>query len=164
MSAGTTVSQPSEREVQITRSFAASAASLFAAYTQPELIKRWQSGPEGWQLTTCQIDLRVDGRYRYEWQHTGGEQMGMSGTFLEIDAPSRLVSTELFDADWTGGETVVTTTFAENGDTTTVTTTIRYSSQAARDGALQTGMTEGMEASYGQLEQIVGPKTAGEEG
>ena len=155
MSASTTVSQPSEREVQITRSFAASAASLFAAYTQPELIKRWQSGPEGWRLTTCRIDLRVDGRYRYEWQHTDGEQMGMSGTFLEIDAPSRLVTTELFDADWTGGETVVTTTFVERNGTTTVTTTIGYSSQAARDGALGTGMTEGMEASYGQLEHLL---------
>ena len=51
----------------------------------------------------------------------------------------------------------------ENGDTTTVTTTIRYSGQAARDGALQTGMTEGREASYRELEQIFGPKTAGEE-
>jgi uncharacterized protein YndB with AHSA1/START domain len=132
---------------------------LFAAYTKPELVKRWLNGPNGWRLKVCDIDLRVGGTFRYEWENSAGDVMGMGGEFIEIRAPVRLVTTEKYDADWTGGETRVTTVFQEDDDGTTVTTTIRYSSPEARDGALATGMTGGMEGSYLALEEALRAET-----
>ena len=160
MSAKTIVTMPSDREVTVTRRFSATAENVFAAYTKPELVTRWLSGPEGWRLAVCDIDLRVGGRFRYEWRHTSGEGMGMGGEYREIEQSVRLITTELFDADWTGGETVVTTLFRREVDGTVVTMTILYSSREARDGALATGMADGMEASYRALDEALGGGTA----
>jgi len=81
--------------------------------------------------------------------------MGMGGTFTEIVRPSRIVATQLFDQDWTGGETIVATDIVEKNGKSTITTTVRYSSREARDAALQTGMTSGMEMGYEQLEALL---------
>jgi uncharacterized protein YndB with AHSA1/START domain len=149
------VTTPSDREVVITRVFDAPRGMLFDAHTKPALVQRWLLGPPGWTMPVCEIDLRVGGTYRYVWQHAAGQSMGMGGAFKEIVRPSRIVVTQLFDEDWTGGETLVITAFVEQQGKTTLTTTVRYASRAARDGALQTGMTKGMEAGYERLEQLL---------
>ena len=79
----------------------------------------------------------------------------MGGTFTEIVRPSRIVATQLFDEDWTGGETIVSTEIVEKNGKSTITTTVRYSSREARDAALQTGMAQGMEAGYERLDDLV---------
>ena len=79
----------------------------------------------------------------------------MGGTFKEIAAPDRIVHTELFDQDWTGGETVQTTRFEEQGGRTTVTVTVRYSSKEAREGALKTGMMDGWGVAYDRLAELL---------
>ena len=81
--------------------------------------------------------------------------LGMSGRFVDVEPPVRTVHTEQFDEDWTGGETVVTTTLSERGPTTTVTVTIRFVSKAARDAALGTNFAGGMEAGYDTLAGIL---------
>ncbi|WP_217571722.1 SRPBCC family protein [Mesorhizobium sp. GbtcB19] len=147
-----TVTTPSDREVRITRIFNAPRAMVFDCWTVPELLKGWLHGPEGWRLDVCEIDLRVDGKARYVWRHRDGQAMGMSATYREIVRPSLIVASELFDEDWTGGETLGTVVFAEVDGKTLLTQTILYASQAARDGALGTGMTSGMADSYAQLD------------
>lgn len=82
--------------------------------------------------------------------------MGMSATYREIIRPSLIVASELFDEDWTGGETLGTVAFTEAEGKTLLTQTILYVSQAARDGALGTGMTSGMAGSYAQLDAYLG--------
>jgi len=106
-------------------------------------------------MPVCEIDLRVGGKYRYVWKNADGRTMGMGGTFTEVVRPSRVVATQLFDEDWTGGETIVITDIVEKKGKSTITTTVRYSSRAARDAALKTGMTTGMEAGYERLEQLL---------
>jgi uncharacterized protein YndB with AHSA1/START domain len=81
--------------------------------------------------------------------------MGVGGCYREIVPPERIVHDELFDEDWTGGEVVVTTLFSEEDGRTTVTMTVRYSSSAARDQALGTGMTKGVEQSYDRLAEVL---------
>jgi len=76
----------------------------------------------------------------------------MSATYREIVRPSLIVAAELFDEDWTGGEALGTVVFTEVDGKTLLTQTILYASQAARDGALGTGMTSGMADSYAQLD------------
>jgi uncharacterized protein YndB with AHSA1/START domain len=149
------ITTPSEREVAMTRTFTARRALVFDAHTKPELVRRWLLGPPGWSMPTCEIDLRVGGKYRYVWKNDDGRTMGMGGTFREVKRPERLVTTELFDEDWTGGETLVTITFAEKDGRTIVTTMIVYSSKEARDGALKTGMADGMEAGYARLDALL---------
>ena len=143
---------PSEREITVSRTFDAPRALVFDAFTKADMIKHWLFGPDEWRMVHCEVDLRPGGAYRYVWRHRDKGDMGMGGVFREIVPPKRLVYTELFDEDWTGGETIVTSVFEEKGGRTTVTTTVRYSSQEARDGALKTGMLRGWGQSYDRLD------------
>ena len=81
--------------------------------------------------------------------------MAMSGLIKEIEPPSRIVSREIFDEDWTGGETVSTLLFEERDGRTHLTNTIVYASAEAREAALKTGMTEGMEMGFGNLDRLL---------
>jgi uncharacterized protein YndB with AHSA1/START domain len=150
------VSTPSDREIAMTRRFDAPPELLWDAFTKPELVKKWLYGPEKWKLAVCELDLCPGGSVRYEWHSPDGEVMGLSGEYREVDPPHRTVHTEVFDEDWTGGETLVTTTFQTEGEgTTVVTMTVLYSSKEARDGALETPMAEGMEMGYVRLERLL---------
>jgi len=149
------VTTPTETEIRMVRRFHAPRERVFQAVTDPRLLEKWLSGPPGWSLANCEIDLREGGRFRYLWKGPEGAEMGMGGTFLEIDRPNRIVHTELFDEDWTGGETTVTTTLTEEAGTTTLTLTVRYTSEEARDAALETGMTEGISMSYDRLTEML---------
>jgi uncharacterized protein YndB with AHSA1/START domain len=146
---------PTDRDILVTRVFDAPRRLVFDWHTKPELVKRWLLGPPGWTMPVCEIDLRVGGRYRYVWRNADGAEMGMGGVHREIVVPDRIVATQLFDQDWTGGETVGTLVLTEHGGKTTLTNTILYSSRQARDGALRTGMTDGMEAGYARLADLL---------
>lgn len=150
-----TVTTPSDREICFTRTFRAPRTLVFDTFTRPEWLQRWMIGPEGWSMSVCDVDLRPGGTFRYVWTKPGGQEMGMGGTFIEIAPPERLVHDELFDADWTGGRTRVTTELAEQDGVTRMTMTVVYSSRAARDGALHSGMTSGMEMSYARLDVLL---------
>jgi uncharacterized protein YndB with AHSA1/START domain len=139
----------------ITRSFDARRQLVFDAHTKPALIRKWLLGPPGWTMPVCEVDLRVGGKFRYEWAGPNGEKMAVGGVHREIKAPLRLVATQLFDEDWTGGETVSAIDLAERGGRTTMVQTIRYASKAARDAALKTGMTDGMEMGYVSLDALL---------
>ncbi|WP_129794139.1 SRPBCC family protein [Sphingosinicella sp. CPCC 101087] len=156
MTGKVSITASGERELVITRLFEAPPHLVFEAHTVPALMKRWFTGPEGWTLATCEIDLRPGGTYRHEWAHEDGRKMGMSGTFQEIDPPHRLVATELFDEDWTGGGTVNTQTFEPVGDgRTRLTTTVLCTSAEARDSMLQSNMEAGIAASYARLDAVL---------
>jgi len=64
----------------------------------------------------------------------------------------------VWDEDWTGGEVVVTMTFVEAAGKTTMTQKVLYSSQAARDAALKTGMEHGAATSYDRLAEMLAKK------
>lgn len=154
------ISTPSDREVVITREFDAPRELVFDCHTRPDLVRRWLLGPPGWTMPVCDIDLRVGGRYRYVWRGPDGEELAMGGTFRLIERPGRIDTTELFDQDWTGGETFITTRFAERDGRTTATLTVLYSSKQAREGALATGMADGMEAGYQRLDELFASELA----
>lgn len=156
------VAATGDREITITREFDAPRHLVFEAHTRPELLKRWLTGPEGWELAVCEIDLRAGGSYRYVWkraspdaQDIGVEECGVGGTYQEIDAPALIRHTELFDQDWTGGETQCRVTFEDLGGRTLLTTTVLYSSVEARDGALGAGMEDGLVPGYARLDDLL---------
>ena len=126
-----------DREIVMTRDFNAPRRLVFDAFTKPELVKQWLLGPPGWSMPVCEIDLKVGGVYR------------------EIVPPERLVCTELFDEAWYPGESLITTTLAEQGGRTTFTSTILYESQEARDAVLKSPMERGVAASYNKLAELL---------
>ena len=161
------VTLPSEREVRVTRSFKAPRALVFKAYTETDLVRRWMLGPPGWSMPVCEMDVRVGGGYRWRWRSDeDGSEFGFSGKFREVQPPSRLVHTEAYEPATVGGsypanEAIVTTLFAEDAGVTTVTTLIDFGSKEARDAAVATGMTDGMEQSYQLLDRLLTERTSG---
>jgi uncharacterized protein YndB with AHSA1/START domain len=144
-----------ENELLFTRFFKAPPEHVFRAQTEPQLIKRWLLGPPGWTMPECTVDLRVGGRLRYVWAHEDGRSMGMGGVFREINAPGKLVHTELFDEDWTGGETLCATTLTPQAGGTLYALNIRCSTREARAKVLAIGATKGLQASYDVLDQLL---------
>jgi uncharacterized protein YndB with AHSA1/START domain len=155
------VTLPSEREVKVVRSFKAPRALVYRAYTEPQLVKRWLLGPPGWTMPVCEMDVRVGGRYRWRWRSDkDGSEFGFTGTFREVQPASRLVHTEAYDPGTLGDEypqkaAIVTITFTEEGGVTTLTSLIDFGSKEARDAAISTGMTDGMEQSYQLLDRLL---------
>jgi len=159
------VTLPSDREVQVTRSFKAPRALVYKAHTEPELIRRWMLGPPGWTMPDCEMDVRVGGNYRWRWRSDeDGKEFGFFGTFREVVPEVRLVHTETFDPGTTGERmgdrpALVTLTFAGDDHLTTITSVIDFGSKESRDAAMATGMTDGMEQSYQLLDRELAART-----
>jgi uncharacterized protein YndB with AHSA1/START domain len=149
----TTVATPNDREVVITRVVDAPRRLVFDAWTNPKHVPQWMLGPEGWTMPVCEIDLRPSGEWHFVWRKGDGAEMEMRGTYREVVPPERLVSTESWGPQWP--ETLNTVTFTEAAGQTTITVTVRYPSEAARDAALKTGMKDGMDAGFVRFEALL---------
>ena len=154
------VSQPSDREVKVVRSFKAPRDLVYKAYTTPELVKRWLLGPPGWTMPVCEMDVRVGGKYRWRWRsNEGGKEFGFHGEFKEVDAPAKLMHSEYYDPGDVGGDmgeaALVRVDFTEDRGVTTMTTSMDFGNRRARDAAVATGMTDGMEQSYQLLDGVL---------
>jgi uncharacterized protein YndB with AHSA1/START domain len=154
-----TVTLPNDRDVVVVRVFDATRDLVFDALTKPALLQRWMLGPPGWTMPVCEMDVRPGGKFEWRWRsEKDGSEFGFSGVFREVVRPSRIVHVERFDPGDVGGEmgeAVVTTVLTEKNGVTTYTTTIRYESTEVRDAALKTGMTDGMEMSYQNLDELL---------
>ncbi len=154
------VTLPSDLEVRVVRSFDAPRQLVWDAHTKPELITRWMLGPPGWTMPVCEMDVRVGGAYRWRWRsQEDDKEFGFHGTFTEVDVPARLAHEEHFDPGDVGGPmstepALVRSDFSERDGVTTLTVTMRFPSKEARDGAVQSGMTDGMEMGYARLDTL----------
>lgn len=152
-----------DQEIVMKRTFDAPRSLVFDAFTKPELIKRWLLGPGGWSMVVCEVDLRVGGKYRFVLRSDkNGTEMGWGGVYREIAKPERLAHTEKFDEAWYPGESLITSDFVEKQGKTTMTATIRYESQEARNAVLGSNMSTGVAASYDRLEELVASTQAKE--
>ncbi len=155
------VTLPSDREVKVERSFRAPRSLVYRAHTEPDLVQQWLLGPPGWTMPICEMDVRVGGQYRWVWRsEADGSQFGFSGTYREVEQDTRLVHSERYEAGTVGGEfpgqeALVTTTFIEHDGVTTLTSLMDFGSKEARDAAVATGMTDGMEQSYALLDRML---------
>lgn len=144
---------PTDTTIEITRHFDAPVSMVWRAHTEPDLVKKWLTGPSGHTMPECEIDLRVGGAYRYVWAWDDN-RMSAYGTFREIEPQRRLLLTETFDI-FPENETLVEQIFTETDSLTTVTMSLHYDSKATRDGVLQSPMDEGLEASYRSLDALI---------
>ena len=160
MPANVEVTTPSDLEVTVTRVFNAPARRVYDAHTKPELVKKWLLGPDGWSMPVCEIDARVGGTYRYRWRNNANpeQEFGTGGEFTEVEAPHRIVQTERMEGF--DGQSLCTMILTEHNRRTTLSITQKFETKQARDGAMATGMTDGMAASYDRLEEEVLDKEA----
>jgi uncharacterized protein YndB with AHSA1/START domain len=145
----TTTERRSERELVVTRTIKGPARLVFEAWTKADLFKRWWVPKSlGLTLLSCELDVRVGGKYRLVFAHEGGT-MEFFGTYLEVTAPSRLV--------WTNeeavGVTVTTVTFEETAGRTLVVVHDLYPSKEALEAS---GATDGMPETLEQLDELIG--------
>lgn len=148
------VTLPSPLEIRISRRFDAPPSLVFDCHTVPALVQRWMLGPPGWVLDIRALDLRVGGRFHYQFKaEDGSAEFGIQGAFTEIDAPRLLVHTE--EMEGFDGISIETTEFIADGDGTLYVTTLKYPTEEARDAAAASGMAEGMAASYDRMEGLL---------
>jgi uncharacterized protein YndB with AHSA1/START domain len=147
----TTVERKSNRELIVMRTFDAPARIVFEAWTKPELFKRWWA-PEstGVPLLSCEMDVRVGGKYRLEFGHDASNSMAFFGKYIEVTPHSRLVW-----ANEEGDDAPVTTvTFEEQDGKTLLVLHELYPSKEALDEALA-GMEGGMPEQFEQLDDLL---------
>jgi uncharacterized protein YndB with AHSA1/START domain len=147
------VTTPTDLEIVVMRVVAAPRHLVFEAWTNPECVPRWMLGPRGWTMPVCEIDLGVGGEWHFVWRRANGTEMEMRGVYQEISPPERLVSTESWGGPWP--ETLNTLELTEADGKTTIKVRILYPSKEARDAALQTGMKDGMAASFDRLAELL---------
>ena len=148
----TTVERTSDREVEVTRTINGPPRIVFEAFTRADLFKRWWVPRSmGMTLLSCEMDARVGGKYRLEFDVGGAEPAAFFGTYVEVQPYSRLA--------WTneeGGEdgSVTTVTFEEKGGKTLVVLREKYPSKEALDAA-GTGAAEAMIETFDQLDELL---------
>ncbi|UJR78448.1 SRPBCC family protein [Sandaracinus amylolyticus] len=144
-----------DREIIIARTFRAPPRIVFEAYTKPEHVKRWWAPKSlGCEVTSCEADVRVGGRYRFVTR-AGGQDFAFSGTYTEVTSPTRLVYTQVFEPMADAGHAVVTVTFEDHEGTTRFVSHELYPSAEAREAALASGMEHGMRETMRQLDELV---------
>jgi uncharacterized protein YndB with AHSA1/START domain len=138
---------PSELEILMTREFEAPIELVFDVFTKEEHVRN-TFPPFGEEMAVCSIDLRVGGEYHYVMVTGEGQEMSFRGTFLEIEPPTRMVQTWLFEG-WPDAEAVETVDFHEIDGVTTMTWKLAFRDQAGRAHMTQ---YDGIEASWDNVE------------
>jgi len=148
----TTVERRTDREVVVTRTINGPARIVFEAFARAELLERWWVPRSmGMNLLSCEVDARVGGKYRLEFDIGGPEPAAFFGTYVEVKPYSRLA--------WTneeGGEDgpVTTVTFEEEGGKTLVVLRETHPSKEALDAA-GTGAADAMVETFDQLDELL---------
>ncbi|MFJ2544775.1 SRPBCC domain-containing protein [Microbacterium sp. NPDC087589] len=151
---GTQVELLDDVHVRITRLVEGPRELVWRAHNDPELIKQWLLGPDGWEMTECVVATEVGQTYRNSWAPVGdteGQAFGFEGEALLIDAPRRSVQTERMVG--MPVETLNDLNLYEENGATLITLYIEYPDKETRDMILATGMADGMETSYARLER-----------
>jgi uncharacterized protein YndB with AHSA1/START domain len=152
------VTLPTAEQIPITRDFDAPRHLVYRAFTTPELVKRWWNAKRG-EVTVCEIDLRVGGKWRSVMVADDGFEVGFHGEYREIVPNERIVSTEIFEGLPEGvseedGGTVNTATFTENDGRTTLTILVQATNRVSRDAIIESGMEAGLQDALDLLEEV----------
>jgi uncharacterized protein YndB with AHSA1/START domain len=154
-SGSATVTLPADDQILITREFAAPKHLVYKAWTTPELVKRWWTARRG-EMTTCEIDLRVGGRWRYAMMADAGFEVAFHGEYREIVPNERLVSTEVYEGipDAEENAALNTLTLDEVDGRTTLTVLVQHPTKEGRDAHVESGMEAGLQDALDLLEQV----------
>jgi uncharacterized protein YndB with AHSA1/START domain len=139
---------PNEREIVITREFDAPIALVYDVFTTRDRAEMARF--EGEELKVCEIDLRVGRNYHHVFVGDNGTEASFHGTFLEIEPPTRVVATWLYDG-WPDAEAVESIDLHETNGVTTLTYRLAFRDQAGRDHMKY----EGIVANFDNIEDLL---------
>ena len=151
------IEYPSDLEIVTTRVFNAPKELVFDVLTKPEHVRHWFA-PFNDTLTVCSIDLRVGGQYHMAFVTNDNMECSFRGTYLEIERPTRIVDTWLFEG-WPDAEAVETVDLFEVDGGTRVRMNMAFRDQAGRDHMTT---TDGQEDSWDKLEDYLRSITGGD--
>jgi uncharacterized protein YndB with AHSA1/START domain len=141
---------PSDLEIVTTREFDAPIGLVYDVLTKPEHVEKWMAPFED-KMTACSIDLRVGGTYHMVFVTPDGIECSFRGTYLELEPPTRIVDTWLFEG-WPDAEAVETVDLEETDGVTKLTITLAFRDQAGRDHMTK---FDGQEDSYNNMEDYL---------
>ncbi|WP_064695700.1 SRPBCC family protein [Rhizobium aegyptiacum] len=151
----TSVERKGDRELVITRTFDAPPSTVYRAWSQPELFRRWwvPKSISGMSLVSCDMDVRTGGKYRLEFGAGGSDTMAFYGKYLEVVPNERIV--------WTNDEgeegAMTTVTFEDQGGRTLLVFHEVYPSKEALEEALQ-GSAAALPEQLKQLDDLLSGK------
>jgi uncharacterized protein YndB with AHSA1/START domain len=144
------VTEQSGLVVRIERTFAASAESVFDAWTSPEVMRRWFHCAPDWDTPEAEVDLRVGGEVRVVMRQPDGTEVEAKGEYTLIDRPRRLVMTWTFDDD-PSNEQLIDLSFSESDGSTTV---LMINSGVSTDGR-RDAQDWGWRGCFDELERVL---------
>jgi uncharacterized protein YndB with AHSA1/START domain len=144
-----------DTHVVVTRRFSAPPDAVYRAHLEPELLRRWLLGPDGWTMPVCLSEARAGGRIRFEWSDGKGGGFHLTGEYVALEPFRRIVHVERMHLPETTPDNRVETVFEPDGAGTRMTMRMTLPDAQTRDAMLATGMERGMEASYARLETIL---------
>ena len=152
------ISTPTDTTIVLTRTFNAPRRLVWDAMFTADKMQRCMLQPPGFTLTVCEVNPRVGGVLSVASKSDEADPaMTLRGVFTEVAPHDRAVHTEIM-ALGSGqiiGSLVEKHEFTETGGITAMRITQTYDSKEARDGALASGMDQGMEACYQQLDKLL---------
>lgn len=152
------LSTPTDTTIVLTRTFNAPRRLVWEAMFTPEKMRRWMLPPPGWTITTCECEARIGGALSVAWKSEEADPaMTLQGVFTDVVFQEHAVHTEkmALGSGQVIGELTEKHEFTESGGITTMRITQTYGSKSDRDGGLASGMDEGMEACYKQLDALL---------
>ena len=150
-----TLTTEGDRHVVVTRRFAAPPELVYRAHIEPELIRKWLLGPDGWTMPVCISEARPGGKIRYEWSDGKGGGFYLTGEFVELVPFRRILHVERMHLPDVTPDNHVETRFEPDGEGTLMTMRMTLPDAQSRAAMLATGMEHGMEASYARLETVI---------
>lgn len=144
-----------DKHIVVKRHFDAPPEGLYRAHTEPELIRKWMLGPEGWMMPVCISEAHPGGKIRYGWSNGKGAGFHLTGEYLELEPYSRIVHVERMHLPEPTPDNHVETRFDPDGAGTLMTMRMTLPDAETCANMLATGMEHGMEASYVRLEGLL---------
>lgn len=146
------------RELVLERLIDAPPSALYAAWTQPEILKKWFC-PKPWYVSDAVIHLHAGGANCITMRGPNGEVFPNKGVYLEVIENQKLVFTDAFVDAWTPSDKafmVATITFTPEGNQTRYRAVVQHWNEADRATHEQMGFHEGWGKATDQLVELVG--------
>lgn len=91
----TSTTQTSDKDIVITREFAAPRQLVWEVWTEPKHVEKW-FGPKGFSTRVDKLEFKVGGRSVYVMIGPDGTEYPSSGVFKEITPIEKIVTTDEF--------------------------------------------------------------------
>jgi uncharacterized protein YndB with AHSA1/START domain len=153
-----------ETDLTVTRRFHAPPALVYRAHTDPELVQRWMLGPPGWSMPVCEMDVRPGGAFRHEYSNGAGAGFAIVGEYVALEPDRRIVHVERMLMPDPTPDNNIDTLFEPDDSGTRMVLRMSLPDAGCRKAMLETGMADGMETSYANLDALAVAELEGRKG